>query len=269
MSDLLNGLYEDYNSDELYINNLENKLKEAKKLAYFKYQAYLSDLDLNNLELEDLNKLKDIFFSINGYCEEYTQLSKIIELNQPYTFKAISKMDYLSPEQRASLNSILERYKGSQLITSNGLWFNLKLTKENEERVIKDLYENGYLLNYYRISCKNCHVVSICLSEDEINDLKCNEEIIEKIDNHEKNKIQIPEQELDELYDKFYDITENPTHRIHQSESGESIFYCYDCGGETIYKNSTELQFGATRKYKVVGKDMLEKINSKFEKDSD
>lgn len=269
MTDSLNRLYEDYTIDRDYIDNLENKLKETKKLTYIKYREYLSNMDLNDIEIEDLNKLKEMFFSINRCCEEYNHLSKLIELNQPYTFKVISKMDYLSPQQRAYLNKILERYKGSQLITTNGLWFELKLTNETQEKVINDLYENGCLLNHYRLSCKDCHDTFIYLSEDEIYNLKSNEEIIEKINNHEKNKTLIPEHELDEIYDKFYDIVENPTHGIYQSESGESIFYCDNCGEETIYKNSNELKMNATKKYNVVSKNMLEEINSKFKKDSE
>lgn len=264
MSDLLKNIYENYTSDKLEIENLQDEIKKKRELAYLKYREYLSNLDLNNLEIEDLKSLKDIFFSMGGCCEEYLSLSNMIELKKPYTFKIINNMNYLSLKQKALLDKALERYQANQLIRTNGIWFGLKLTKEQEERVIADLYENGYLLNYYKISCKCCICGHIYLSDDEINELKENELVIKKINNHEKGAEIIPEEELDVLYDKFYDITENSTHGVYQCESGECIIYCYDCDGETIYQSIEDMKKASSKKYKVVHKDMLKEINDKL-----
>lgn len=264
MSDLLNNIYENYTSDKLEIENLEDEIKKKRELAYLKYREYLSNLDLNNLEIDDLKILKDIFFSMGGYCEEYTSLSKIIELKKPYTFKLIYNMNYLSIEQKASLDRVLERYIGSKLITTNGLWFNLKLSKEKENRVITDLYKNGYLLNSYKVHCKNCYSGYTYLSDDEINELKDNELVIKKINNHEKGIEIISEEQLDTLYDKFYNIIENPTYEVYQSESGECIISCYDCDRDTRYQSVEDMKKASSKEYKVIKKDMLKEINDKL-----
>lgn len=191
-------------------------------------------MNLEKLEYLQLKELMDLIsYNIDDNLKE--KLHNAYLHKKPYTNKVVEKMDFLDKESKVQLDVSLSYFKNKYMIYS--FWSKIKVNEETKSKIIDVLLEENYIRQDYKLYCLNCHDYITLLDEDDLNEIKEFEEIRVKIRNYEKgcdNKEYTPEEEkqIDELYDKYYNM-QNYNHPL--------VHFCEDCDYENEFDSLEDI----------------------------
>lgn len=141
------------------INNGIN-LEEVKQLTY---QQIKSLYELTKYCIEDdsiQNGLKEIYKEAK--IKEYPILGKA------HHYPILNELDFLTDKQKNEIDETLVRFYGGDIITNCSAWRDLKLTKEQTEKVLEFLYNKGLATRTYRILCE-CGCSKKYITEEQYN----------------------------------------------------------------------------------------------------
>lgn len=231
-------------------NEWKEKLEEEIKLKHNE----MKEFNKIELSLEDYLRLpyeeaKEVF-EIVKFNLEYGSQRKEIEnaldtikrnkytiLNVAHYYPEINNLDYLTNEQKNSIDKVLYGFGvGNYIYTRSNTWYRLGLSKDIEERLFNDLYKLGVVERCYELTCLTCCSRTIMvLSEEQYFNQK---KMFEIFDKHREGKA--TEEELQWCEDIM--------------DNGGRIWeiYCLDCEDEYQEVESFEqLSIRASILYKI------------------
>lgn len=217
-------LYREYNE---ILNKKREKLKNTNN-------KIIESLDLDSLDYTQLKELIDLIsYNIDDNLKE--QLNQVYLSKKPFTNKVVEKMEFLDKDKKTQLDVNLSYFKNRYILSA--FWTKIRVNKEERQKIIDILFNEGYLREEYNLHCPKCHNVISILREKDLNNLKEFVNIKEQILKYEQKRdnIDLTEEEynqLDKLYDKYYDIEayDNPLYH-----------YCDNCDYEHEFDSSEEM----------------------------
>lgn len=230
-------LYDDYNKilneKRTDLTKTNNELVESLDLDKFNYSQLETLIELIGYNID--NKLKK-------------KLETVYLHKKPYTHCVIEKMDFLDKESKIKLDFNLSYFRNRYII--HKFWYDLRVDKDTQEKIIDLLLKEGYLLEHYYIHCSKCHDRITIFREKELENLNEFTNIKKEISNYENKSINdgLTDKDnfsLDKLYENYYDIEENDNPLYH---------YCESCEYENEFDNQEELFRHSTKVYYIVDK---------------
>lgn len=211
---------------ELYTKYNEILREKRKALVEINNQA-LEVLDLDKLEHNQLKELIDLMdYNVNSQLKE--NLNKVYLSKKPYTNKVVEEMDFLSKNKKIQLDVNLSYFKDRYI--THAFWSKIALDESIKDKIIEVLLEHGLIRVDHRLCCPKCNSYLALLRKSDLDYINYFDRLKLKIKEYESNGED--SEELDELYDKYYDIEEgdNPLYR-----------YCSECDNEAEFKNVNDV----------------------------
>lgn len=213
-------LYKKYNE---ILKEKRNALVEINNKA-------LENLDLDKLEYYELKELIDLI-DFNVDKELMKKLNETYLSKKPYTHKVVEKMDFLTKKQNIQLDVNLSYFKNRYIL--NVFWTKIGiLDGDIKKKVVEKLLEENLIRVDYRLLCPKCINYIALLKEDDLNLIKELDNLKLEIKKYEDNESEEHSEELEELYDRYYDIKEgdNPLYR-----------YCCECDHEAEFDDLDDM----------------------------
>lgn len=228
------NLYKKYNE---ILNEKRENLKKINNKT-------IENMDLEKLNYSQLKELMDLIsYNIDDNLKE--KLNNAYLYKKPYTNKVVEKMDFLDRDRKIQLDVNLSYFKNRYM--THHFWTKIRATEEIKNKILDILLEEGYIREDYKLHCLKCRDYMALLKEKDLNEIKEYEELKLKIVNYEKNcenkeLTDEEEKQIDELYDKYYDIEESNHPLIH---------YCNNCDYENEFENLKEILKFTTKTYYI------------------
>lgn len=207
-----------------------NQILEEKRKALTKVNnETLKGMDLEKLDYTQLKELMDLMgYNVDDKLKD--RLNKVYLLKKPYTNKVVEKMDFLNEEKKIQLDVNLSYFKNRYM--THAFWSKITYKKDVEDKIVKILLEDDLIRLDHRVRCPKCGNYLALLKEKDINYIKEFDELKLKIKEYEKSNKDENSEELEKLYDRYYDIEEgdNPLYR-----------YCCECNEENEFEDLKDI----------------------------
>ena len=115
---------------------------------------------------------------------------------------------------------------------THAFWSKITYKKDVEDKIVKILLEDNLIILDHRVRCPKCGNYLTLLKEADLNYIKEFDELKLKIKEYEKSNKDENSEELEKLYDRYYDIEEgdNPLYR-----------YCCECNEENEFEDLKDI----------------------------
>lgn len=218
------------NKEYQYLYKKYNQILEEKRKALIKVNnEVLEEMDLEKFDYVQLKELMDLM-SYNVDYKLKDKLNEVYLSKKPYTNKIVEKMDFLNQEKKIRLDVNLSYFKNRYM--THAFWSKITYKKDVEDKIVKILLEDNLIRLDHRVRCPKCGNYLTLLKEADLNYIKEFDELKLKIKEYEKSNKDENSEELEKLYDRYYDIEEgdNPLYR-----------YCCECNEENEFEDLKDI----------------------------
>lgn len=204
-------------------------LREKREALVEINNQTLKNLNLDKLEHTQLKELIDLIgYNVDNKLKE--ELNQIYLSKKPYTNKVVEKMDFLSDKKKIQLDVNLSYFKNRYITPA--FWSKITMDKNIEEKIIEKLLGENLIRVDYRLCCPKCNNYLALLKEEDLNYIKEFDNLKLEIRKYEESEVEHQSKELDELYDRYYDI-----------EEGDNLLYryCSECDNEAEFDDLKDM----------------------------